>query len=444
MTIHHEENEDGDGQERKFFQYPNFVLFVVFAVKNHFFANLRALLSMALLAISFQVLCAEASPLFKGVKITKGAMYRANPGRTGVFNATGVVQKPTVAWTTDLGSPITSSPVVFEGKVFVGGSDGFYALDIKTGKVIWKKGVMGGVESSACIANNILCFTDTKGSLIALNVADGSELWHYQTKTKLATPEKTKSSPAIAYGVVYCGLAKELVALDMMTGKPLWSLVGDKGHYPISFSSVALTPRMMLVLGGSNWDYMFGYDLATSEAVLKSGGPFTNGSGVYHRNTPAVDANGDIFINEVRRLKRFAKEQNDKERWDLKYPMWHTFLLDKDVDDNELIEQSCATPWKDRVFAGRFDGKFVALSMKDGKILWQKKYPAEVLSAPSVADKSGTVYFGCYDANLYALDATTGEEKWKFKTGGKIISSPWVSDGAVYCSSTDGKVYALK
>lgn len=409
--------------------------------------SLNNIFLMGLVALVFGALPGsaqekETSVPFKGVKITKGAMYRANPGRTGVFKATGVTQKPSVAWTAEIGGEITSSPVAFEGKVYVGGQDGFYALDAQTGKVAWKFEVKGGVESSACIANDVLCFADTGATLIALNAKTGTEMWRYASKTK--TAEKTRSSPAMAYGVVFCALAREIVALDMMTGRVIWSLTGDKASYPASFGSVALTPKTLFLFGGSNWDCMYGHDLATSEIVFKTGQPWDGGQGVYLRNTPAITENGDIFINETRKIRRFSKEKNDRERKDLKYPLWVTFLLDKEVDDNELIEQSCATPWKDRVFGGRFDGKFAAVAMQDGKQLWIKRYPAEILSAPSVADSSGLVFFGCFDGHLYALDANTGDERWKFKTGGKIISSPWVGDGVIYVSSTDGKVYALR
>ncbi len=353
-----------------------------------------------------------------------------------------MVSNPVVLWTANIGGKLSSSPVAFNNKVFVGGNDGFYALNSKTGKTVWKFPDKNGVESSACVANGTVCFTDTKGTLIALNVADGKKLWSYKTKSRVKF--KTKSSPAIAYGVVFCALGSELVAVDFKTGKKIWALTGNKAHYPAGFSSVALTPSTMFILGGSNWDYMYGYNLATSECVYKSGGPFEHGSGVYHINTPAIDKKRSIYVNETRSIKRFTKEKNDKERWDLKFPDWTAFMLDKQIDDNELIEQSAATPWKDRVFGGRADGKFVALSKKDGKVIWKKKFTVEILSDPSVAAKSGLVIFGCYDYNVYALDTQTGETRWSFKTGGKIFSSPWIEDGVVYISSQDGKVYAIK
>jgi len=404
----------------------------------------KILLCAALIAGLHIASFAEDVVPFTGVEITKGAIYRSTLGRTGVFNKTGVVNNPSVKWTANIGGKLSSSPVGFEGKVFVGGAKGFYALDAETGKIAWEFPAKGGVDSSACIANDIVCFTDNNGSLYAVNINNGGKLWSYKTKSNPNGTKQSKSSPAIAYGVVYCAINTEIVALNLMTGKKIWSLTGKKANYPAGYSSIALTKDTLFLLGGSNWDYMWGYDLETSKCTFKSGGPFVAGAGVYLINTPAVDINGNIAVNNTRNIKLFTKEKYDKERWDLRYPKWNNFLLDKEVDDNELIEQSAASIWKDKVFGGRTDGKFVALNKANGKIIWKKNFPAEILSDPSVAAKSNLVIFGCYDGNVYALDTQTGETKWSFKTGGRIFASPWVEDGAVYISSQDGTLYCLK
>ena len=65
------------------------------------------------------------------------AMFRGNPARTGLFSSQPISASPAVLWRSKLGSPIRSSPAVYEDRVYVGSAEGLlYSLDLETRKLI--------------------------------------------------------------------------------------------------------------------------------------------------------------------------------------------------------------------------------------------------------------------------------------------------------------------
>ncbi len=68
----------------------------------------------------------------------KGAMFRANLQRTGVYNTKGIHQLTELKWKFKT-EDVDSSPAIADGVVYFGSFDGnLYAVDIKTGQEKWK------------------------------------------------------------------------------------------------------------------------------------------------------------------------------------------------------------------------------------------------------------------------------------------------------------------
>ncbi len=83
----------------------------------------------------------------------------------------------------------------------------------------------------------------------------------------------------------------------------------------------------------------------------------------------------------------------------------------------------------DKLYVGTYDGRLVALSAADGRVLWEFASGDAVLAAPALAD--GRVVFGSYDHSVYCLDASTGRLVWKRDTGGRVVSTPAIAPGRV-------------
>jgi len=121
-----------------------------------------------------------------------------------------------------------SSPVVYNGVIYIGGKNGyFYALNETTGAIIWKRfiGVVPkltcgrqGFTSTATVApdpatgNPTIYVYGATGYLYAMNAADGTDVW---PPAAVAIPSTTVndyyawSSPLVTGGNIYVGISSQ-------------------------------------------------------------------------------------------------------------------------------------------------------------------------------------------------------------------------------------------
>jgi outer membrane protein assembly factor BamB len=122
------------------------------------------------------------------------------------------------------------------------------------------------------------------------------------------------------------------------------------------------------------------------------------------------------------------------------------------VRGKSLIEFPPAVAYE-RLYFGTNNGRFLAVDVDSGEIVWERQFGRCTAASPMVAD--GVVYMGLMvptpcgkdsdrDAPGYllALDADTGQELWRFRAGA-IESSPLLVDGVLYVGSWDENVYAV-
>ena len=93
---------------------------------------------------------------------------------------------------------VYSFPAVDDSMVFIGGVDSMYSFNKKTGSRIWKFKTVRAL-SSPSVAGSVLYFGGNDKNLYALDIESGEELWRFKTKGEIET------SPAIDKGVVYFG-----------------------------------------------------------------------------------------------------------------------------------------------------------------------------------------------------------------------------------------------
>jgi outer membrane protein assembly factor BamB len=86
-------------------------------------------------------------------------------------------------------------------------------------------------------------------------------------------------------------------------------------------------------------------------------------------------------------------------------------------------------------------GKFVALSMKTGRIKWSISVPAGTESSPIVWDK--TVYFGDQGGKVYSVNAASGHVNWTYHAKGAVKGGPAYDNGRLYFGDYAGRAYCL-
>lgn len=87
------------------------------------------------------------------------------------------------------------------------------------------------------------------------------------------------------------------------------------------------------------------------------------------------------------------------------------------------------------------NGRFVALSMKTGRVVWSKPIPAGTESSPIAW--ANDVYFGDQRGIVYSLNATTGHVNWTYHAHAAVKGGPALSNGTLYFGDYAGRAYAL-
>lgn len=87
------------------------------------------------------------------------------------------------------------------------------------------------------------------------------------------------------------------------------------------------------------------------------------------------------------------------------------------------------------------DGRFVALSMATGRVVWSLSLPAGSESSPLAW--GSTVYFGDQGGTLYSVNARDGHVNWTYHASGAIKGGPALAGGVLYFGDYAGRVYAV-
>jgi outer membrane protein assembly factor BamB len=280
-------------------------------------------------------------------------------------------------WRVRSGNLLEYPPVVANGRVFVSHQRGrVFAINAKTGKVIWSKRFRHCSASSPTVADTVVYVTlmqpwpcareprDQRGAVIALRARDGKILWRFDGTAAV------ESSPLLVGNLLYFGSwDRHLYALDVRTQKLRWSFEADDELN----SSPAYAGGMVFI--GSD------------------------GGSVY-----AVDA-------ETGALR------------------WRAQAFSNFPNGREYFYATPAVAYG-RVYIGNTDGTVYAFGASSGHLLWSKHAGTYVYTGAAVWRK--TVYVGSYDGNVYAFDAATGDLRWKHAAPASIHGAPSVVDGLVY------------
>lgn len=149
------------------------------------------------------------------------------------------------------------TPVVVDGKMFVTAGTHVYALDPKTGDIIWshETDVAPSFQfKGVTVAEGLVFFGTADAHIVALDEKTGKEVWSTLIGDNLPvrkdspsailtiTGQYISSAPAYANGLVISGMSNgdfgirgRVVALDAKTGKIAWEFYsvpgpGDLGH----------------------------------------------------------------------------------------------------------------------------------------------------------------------------------------------------------------------
>ncbi|MDE0317786.1 MAG: PQQ-binding-like beta-propeller repeat protein [Candidatus Poribacteria bacterium] len=118
-------------------------------------------------------------------------------------------------WQFKTGGPITASPVVANGILYIGSADGkLYALNAKEWGIKWVFNAGSAIRYSAAIWGGRVYFSTRDNKFYALNAETGDVLWEFKSKGWMDSP------PVVFNRTVYTGaFPTRIYLLDAITGK---------------------------------------------------------------------------------------------------------------------------------------------------------------------------------------------------------------------------------
>lgn len=354
------------------------------------------LLSSALLANQ-----PESWPMFRGIS-----------SLTGVTAAT--LPKPLkLRWSFQAKDSIESSAAIMDGAVYFGSMDGsLYAINLSTGKLIWRYLTSGPVqESSPCVHDGLVYVGDLNGVLHAVEASTGKVRWTFKTEGEI------KSSPNCFGGRIYVGsYDQNLYCLSASTGTLIWKYATDG---PVH-GTPAIDKGKVYVSG---CDETFrAIDVATGKQV------YSIPLGAYAGASAAIE--GDhayvgTFANEVLGLDLKQRVV----QWVYKHPT------------RNFPFYSSASVTEDRIVLGGRDKIVHCLERASGKGIWSFTTKSRVESSPLIA--ANRVFIGSNDGLLYELDLASGKKLWDFTAGAPLSASPAAAQGSLVIGSQDGMLYCF-
>ena len=384
-------------------------------------------------------------PANRGAAYLDGMLFRGTQdGRVLAYDLkTGKRLWETAISDPKLGEAVTSAPIAWDGRVFVGNAGGdfkggkgrMYALDAKTGKIIWEFFLTPKAEGEATRGPQGKSPLDTATWQNATGVPiSGGGTWTSYTldpKSGWLYVPGGNPAPDFAIGVregenLY---TDSVVVLDAKTGDYTshFKLVPKDWHdWDVSNPPILIQTRggKQLMVDAPKDGFLYAFDLANNSALYKVpvtrvadvAEKFTHGAAVYfcpgavggaEWNSPSyVPQTNLVLVGEVE---------------------WCDRATPKDADELRRVKigQPWAGMWTWNPFYmfGRFDkawaGWVYAVDADTGVWKWRLKsnYPIVGGMTPTAG---GIVFFGDVGGNFYALDSATGQKLWGQDLGGAI------------------------
>ncbi len=370
------------------------------------------------------------SPSLPGTDWTE---YRGNTEATGVsadpFITPSTVANLQLAWTGPNHQAYMGGTAIVGDVVYTVNGNSFFAHDLQTGKVLW---VLAGIpqsfnnlSSTVAVDTSLgLAFYGSPDSRVyAINIRTGQRAWVTTLDDPTKRGDDIWSSPLVANGHIYIGLASVddtpcvrggVFALDEQTGAIAWV------NYAIRAGRT----------GGGVWSSVSA-DAAEQEILATTGNPCPNGD-----VNPTIDET-DAFLaldwNTGKTLWQYTAFGNDDCDCDFgQGPVEFTYQGTEVViggNKNGFVyalrppAARAGTPtllWKTQISDMGYYGQggiYVPPTYQDGV--------AYVAGGPTPDD-------GCTQGSIDALRVTDGTVLWRECTSGQAAGAPVLDNGMLF------------
>ena len=426
--------------------------------------------------------------------------FRANMQRTGYIDEDVLIPQDNAKWIFGPVGPIISSPSVMNGIVVFGCRDScIYALDAKTGTLIWKKKTWGYVDCSPLIMNNKVVIGSFDNRVYVFDLTTGDSLDMFSSALPVSSPA------ASASGTIYMGSGyPHNLFAELQPG--LWESQRSVYFIQPVYSSPALFKDSIAVIASNdgNLQAVLLSDFQRLWTIHTEGGCYLSSPAVdedvvyfapgdYDPNVYAIDVfngadlwtglgkktlakaridaashipamllielrrqspeyrkafftymqrHGDAFASGIS-LKKGAR--NAESNFQPSGGGLKTSSVAVDSLQVYVIQREFGYT-KDIAMEPQSSYSVIAFDKFTGAENWRFQVIRDgdgfaYSSSPAVTRKA--IFFGLGN-KAYALDKTTKEILWDDSLDGNIISSPAIADSMLFVATDKGLLYAYK
>ncbi len=406
----------------------------------------------SLLGLLLWLAVSAASAAAQGLGPSSWTQFRLNDSNNAVIPGT-----LSATWYVVTGGPISASPTLVNGTIYVGNNAGWlYAIDATSGATKWRYRVSDPLMSAPLVYNNLVIVGEgneqsmgptptaplyvgtNNNAMLAFDRDTGTLRW------RTLLPGSGMPTPAIIDNVlVHHNGAGWITALDPATGKKLYvrnlhSIASMSSILPIG-SDRFITPG---VFDNTIWELRLA-DFATIwstkfDATASGFGDcpeVTDGALVMcNYMTPVPPAQYTLATTPAIQRAYGLDLKTGTKRWDVE--LERGILPPRNEAAIPLLANGV-------LYMGSAIAPYMhALDPATGRVLWKWKTRGPVKGGAVYAD--GLVYFGDAAGYLWALDARTGKLVGDKKMGsGFNVGSPILAGQTLVIGSRFGTVYAL-
>ncbi len=306
----------------------------------------------------------------------------------------------------------------------------------------------GGFEATAVIADGTVYIGSTDGPFYAIDLRTGQKRWEFTEGAGYFAPA------AVTDQMVFVGdVQGRFFALRSTDGQKAWhfdaeaEINGGPNFYQswVLFGSQdGCLYCLERTTGRLVWKYQSPDQIRCFPTIWNGHAMVAGCDGQLHAidlqtgkptgqvnlqgptgSTPAVLADCAFVGTEARRFLAIDLKQA-KVLWTFESPK------------NKQAFRASAALTSEAVYVGCRDRHVYALDIKTGQLLWQFATRGQVDSSPVVV--GDRLFVGSEDGRLYSLDRRTGNLLWQFDLGGQIVASPAVAEGCLVIANTDGQL----
>lgn len=374
---------------------------------------MRKFLAYSLLALSL-LACSQGG----NGSLGSWPIFRGDPGLSGYADV-ALPDNPALLWTFVTGPRTVSSPVVKDGVTYWCDRRGkIHGVDLE-GVEVFQADLATFVEATPTLKDSLLYIGTIDGSMIALSLESGREIWRFDTEGQLsAAPNRVRFNGREA--LVFGSYDNWLYCVDAADG----SLISryESGYY--LNGAVALQGESMLFGGCDQWVRVIDCRSGVQTDSLLLDAYIPASPAVVGNMAYVGDYGGNLYalrlkdgkIAESRKIRRPAEQEEG-------------FNSVPAVD-------------KERVYIINGNRTVLAIRRADGELEWKKMLKGGTGESSPLVCRDKLV--ACTKTGIVSiLDKKTGEVLWEYDTGEDIISSPAVVPGRLLVLTAKGTLFCF-